>query len=172
MINIEKIKPKVKGESDKYSWNLYNFLQRKFKGDIGRYVQKQLEIHWLHNSRWDGSFLEFNPEDIRVNQLLIIPLGKNHGRSFFELSTILREGKATEFSLPYSWETTDITKWFTETYIRDGRCIFDRNHNSWLRNTENRFTYVNNTRKCNWCGEWHKKEIHKQVKIERKEVWI
>jgi len=31
MIDINKIKPKIKGQSDKYSWNLYKFLNKQIK---------------------------------------------------------------------------------------------------------------------------------------------
>ncbi|MGG3890251.1 hypothetical protein [Metabacillus fastidiosus] len=174
MIDINKIKPKVKDESDKYSWNLYNFLNRLFnKSGVGKYYKKQLEIHWLHNSRWDGSYLEFNKDKLNLNQILILPSGKQHYRgTFYELSLIMGKGKATEFALPYSYETTDITEWFFNTYERDGRCIFDREHNGWWQGDKERFTYINNTRKCNWCGEWHKKEIKKVQVIKREETWV
>jgi hypothetical protein len=174
IIDLKEIKPKVKGESDKYSWNLYNFLNSLFKKrENGKYYKKQLEICWLHHSRFDGKWLDFNPDKLNIMQLIIVPLGVENGRSFYSLSSILREGKAVEFAIPWKKEgLTNITEWFFDTYEKDGRCIFDRNHNSWLLGSDNRFTYVNNTRKCNWCGEWYKKEIVKEVKIKRREIWV
>lgn len=172
-MDLTKIKPRVKSESDKYSWNFYRFLERITKGRDGKYIKNQLEIHWLHHSRLDGSFLEFNPNKLNTMQLIILPLGINNGRSFYSMSSIMREGRATEFALPWKKEElTNITDWFFDTYERDGRCIFDREHNGWWRGSDNRFTYINNTRRCNWCGEWHIKEIEKKVKIERKVKWI
>jgi len=172
-MDISNIKPKVNGQSDKYSWNLYNFLNKLYKKKVeGKYYEKQLEIHWLHNSRWDGSYLEFDKNNLNMNQMLILPLGKKHGRTFYSLSAVLGKGKATEFALPYSYELTDITDWFFETYIKDGRCIFDRTHNGWWQGAEDRYTYVNNTRKCNWCSQWHKKEIKKVQKITREVEWV
>ncbi|MGK4040826.1 hypothetical protein AB0Y20_00895 [Heyndrickxia oleronia] len=176
MIDLNEIKPKVKGESDKYSWNLYRFLNKLFKDkDEGKYIKNQLEIHWLTYSRWDGKYLEFDPDNLNrgMNQVLILPFGLEHGRSFYDLNTIMGKGRAELFHVPWRKDQlTNITDWFFSTYQKDGRCIFDRNHNKWWQGEANRFTYINNTRRCNWCGEWHKKEIHKEVKIERKVRWV
>jgi len=60
---------------------------------------------------------------------------------------------------------------FFKTYIKDGRCIFDREHNGWWKGGDNRFTYINSTRRCNWCGEWQRKRIEKEVKIKQRVVW-
>lgn len=174
MIDLKKIKPKVKGKSDKYSWNLYKFLHKLFSNkESGKYYKNQLQILWLHHSRFDGSYLEFDKNNLNLLQLIIMPLGKENGRSFYSMSSILTKGRSEEFALPWSLgKMTDITDWFFKTYEKDGRCIFDRKHTGWMIGTEDRFTYVNNTRKCNWCGQWHTKEIHKIVKIKREEVWL
>lgn len=175
MIDLNEIKPKVKSKSDKYSWNLYRFLNKLFKDkDEGKYIQKRLEIHWLHSSRLDGSYLEFNPDDLNIVQMIILPTGKGNSGSFYSMASILREGRAERFALPFKWEKemTNITDCFFDTYKRDGRCIFDRKHIGWMLGTEDRFTYVNNTRKCNWCNEWQHKEIVKEQSIKRNEVWV
>lgn len=178
MIDLNDIKPKVRNKSDKYSWYLYNFLNKLFKTkDIGKYYQNQMEIHWLHDSRWDGGWLDAptgkdQVKGLNLHQLLILPAGRKHGRTFYHISSILQKGKSEHFSLPSKWSTTDITDWFFENYKRDGRCVFDREHIDFMRGTENRFTYVNNTRRCNWCGEWHTKEIKKEVKIKRRVKWV
>lgn len=173
-MNLKLIKPKEKSKSDKYSWNLYRFLEKQVKQrEIGKYVQKQIKVYWLHRSWWDSSHLEFNPNNINsLNQVIISPFG-DKGSGYF-LSQVLRDGKKECYSLRvyHPDELLDITDWFFSTYEKDGRCIFDRKHNGWMQGTDNRFTYVNNTRKCNWCGQWHKKEIKKVVKIERKVQWI
>jgi hypothetical protein len=172
MFDINKIKPKVKGQSDKYSWNLYKFLHKQInQKEIGKYVLKQIKVYWLHHSRWDGEYLEFNPNELDIRQIIISPFGGT--RTGYFLSQILLEGKNECFALPYEDdELTDITEWFFKTYEKDGRCMFDREHNGWLLGDENRFTYVNNTRKCSWCGKWQHKEIKKVQTIKRKEVWV
>jgi hypothetical protein len=174
MIDLKEIKPKVKGKSDKYSWNLYRFLEKQVKQrDIGKYVLNQIKVYWIARDWWDGSYLEFDPLKIAYNnQVVISPFGGKLSGYF--LSHILRDGKNECYSLCVyrDDQLIDITDWFFKEYKKDGRCIFDRNHDRWLASTEGRYTYVNNTRKCNWCGQWHKKEIHKVVKIKREEVWI
>lgn len=166
-MNLNKIKPKLKGESDKYSWNLYKFLNTKMKE---KYLGSQIKIYWNHYSRWDGEHLPFTGDISNLMQLIISPAGnKSTG---YILSQILRDGKAEYFAIPRVWQnSTDITEWFFDTYENIGRCIFDPEHSRWMQYTDNRYTYINNTRKCNWCGQWHKKEIIKKVKIERIAVW-
>jgi len=172
MLDINKIKPKIKNQSDKYSWNLYNFLHKQVKQkEVGKYVPKQIKIYWLTHSRWDGKHMEFNPENLHLMQIIISPFG-NKGLGYF-MNTILTNGKAECFSLPWKdEELLDITDWFFDTYEQIGRCIFNLDHDGWLQGGINRFTYVNNTRKCNWCGKWQKKEIKKKVIIERIYNWV
>lgn len=176
MIDLKAIKPKERSKSDKYSWYLYQFLNKLFKEkEYGKYYQKQLEIHWLHESRWDGNWLDAPIDGIakfNLNQILIIPAGKKNDRSFYHMSAILQKGRSERFALPSQWTTTDITEWFFDNYKKDGRCVFDREHINFMQGADSRFTYVNNTRRCNWCGEWHKKEIKKEVKIKRRVQWV
>lgn len=176
MLDVDLYKPKIKGESDKYSWNLYKFLNKQVRQrDIGKYVKTQIRVFWLTHSRWDGRYVEFNPEKLHGGlnhmQIIISPFG-DRGSGYF-LSNILGNKKDECFSLS-SWakdEFIDITEWFFSTYEQDGRCTFDREHIGWWQGDKERFTYINNTRRCNWCGQWHMKEIHKSVKIEREVHW-
>lgn len=169
-MNIENIRPKVKNESDKYSWHLYKFLNRITKKN--KHIKDQLRIYWNHHSRWDGEYLPFNKELSNGLQVIIDPYG---GRSCgYFMNTVLLKGNCELFSLS-SWrkeDLLDITDWFFDTYEQIGRCIFDPDHNGWLQGADKRYTYVNNTRKCNWCGEWHHREIKKITTIKRKELWI
>lgn len=168
-MNLSKIKPKLKGESDKYSWNLYKFLNKISKD---KYINNQLRIYWNHHSRWDGAHLPFVGELSNTMQLIISPYG-DRGSGYF-MNTILHKGNCELFSLCV-WkheDLLDITDWFFDTYEKIGRCIFDPEHYKWMLGTENRFTYVNNTRRCNWCGQWQHKEIVKKTRIERREVWV
>gem|GEM_PF-6434809 len=107
---------------------------------------------------------------MQLNQIIISPFGGT--RTGYFLSQIMTQGRAERFALPWKDEEyMDITEWFFKTYEKDGRCIFDREHNKWFLGAENRFTYVNNTRRCNWCGKWQQKEIKKEQTIKQKEVW-
>lgn len=65
----------------------------------------------------------------------------------------------------------DITDLFWPEYERDGRCVIDRDHTGWFQNDGDRFTVIGNTRRCNWCGEWHERTLAKRTTIERREVW-
>jgi len=168
-MDLNKVKPKIKGESDKYSWNLYKFLSKITKD---KYIKNQLRIYWNHHSRWDGAYLPFIGDASNTMQLIISPYG-DKGSGYF-MNTVLQKGNCELFSLCV-WkheDLLDITDWFFDTYEKIGRCIFDPEHYKWMLGTDNRYTYVNNTRRCNWCGQWQHKEIVKKTRIERKEVWV
>lgn len=158
-----KIKPKVKGISDKYSWNLYKWLKKT--------KCKKLTVWFNTKSAWDGSKLEFDKNNIKIGQIWIgfVDKGWLHGSS---LNSILN-GNFQEWANPWMAKShIDITEWFWKEYIKDGRCIWDRNHDGWLAYDKNRFTYVNkNSRKCNWCGEWQHRKIEKETIIKRHEIW-
>ncbi|MWV44874.1 hypothetical protein GRF59_14730 [Paenibacillus sp. HJL G12] len=168
-MNLSKIKPKLKGESDKYSWNLYRFLNKIAKD---KYINNQLRIYWNHHSRWDGEHLPFTKDVSNLMQLIISPYGDKFTGYF--MNTVLQKGNCEFISLcPWKEEDLlDVTDWFFDTYEKIGRCIFDPEHNGWMLGTDSRYTYVNNTRKCNWCGQWHQKQIVKKTRIERKVEWV
>jgi hypothetical protein len=74
--------------------------------------------------------------------------------------------------MPYAEsEMIDITDWFFEEYEKRGRCLFYGHENTWLVGSENRYTIVNNTRKCNWCDEWQTSKVITTKKITRETVW-
>lgn len=167
-MDLNKIKPKIKAESDKYSWNLYKFLRKIHKD---KHVKNQMRIYWNHHSRIDGEWLPFTEKIPNTMQIVIAPYGDKSCGYF--MSSVLMKGNCELFSL-CAWKEDDfrdITDWFFKTYEDIGRCIFDGNHSGWLLGDENRFTYINNTRRCNWCGEWHHMEIHKETTIKRRKVW-
>ncbi|WEG18649.1 hypothetical protein PQ478_09220 [Alkalihalophilus pseudofirmus] len=175
--DLKLIKPKVKGESDKYSWNLYKYLHKiTSTRHEGKYIKNQLEVHWLRHSRFDGEHIEFDQHDLRhfmVGQVIIFPFGLGKSHLNF-MNSVLSKGRCENFANVWNKESfTDITDWFFETYLKDGRCIFDREHNMWMTNTDDRYYQINsNNRKCKWCGEHQHREIEKRVEINRIENWV
>lgn len=87
------------------------------------------------------------------------------------LSAILR-GDFHTGSFPVAIDSvTDITEEFWKQYKADGRCTFDRAHSVYFLNASDRFTVINQTRRCNWCGTWHTQTIEKVVEVKRVAVW-
>lgn len=167
-MNINQIKPKTKGKSDKYSWQLYEYLRRN------KYDITNTKVFFNTKSWFDGSKLEFDKSNLILRQIWI---GYDDDGWFDgnNLNTIISQSKEKYEIFANPWiknNYIDITNWFWNEYIIIGRCIWDREHNRRLLNDENRFTYVNNTRKCNWCGQWQHREIEKIVEIKREEKWV
>lgn len=167
---LKQIKPKIKNESDKYSWNLYKFLSIN-----------NCRVYWLEKGSISGEIVPFSErENVNISGHLVFGWGVRDGRTFDSYSgtrmgDILRKSNPTIWSfIMYNNEWfSDVTDWFIKEYIKDGRCIFDRKHHGWMRNTENRYIKVgNNSCKCRWCGQWFERKIEKRVTIERKELWL
>lgn len=178
-MNISLIKPKHNGKSDKYSWQLYQYIVKNFKHTKDL---KNIQVFFNNQDRFSGEKIAFNKDDIRLSQIVV---GTRHNTdrdkvvSGNNLSTIMGASKNKYTSWSYhpiaGWENEqfeDITVWFWDEYIKLGRCLFDKGHNGWWQGEEDRFIYVNNTRRCDWCGQWQEKKIDKVVKIERKIKWI
>lgn len=186
MLDIKQVKPKGK-QSDKYSIQLYRYLNRKeLKCDQVYYQSMHpVQIGCDENHEPITEYRE-GPFDINNFDLCDIFLSyqpacyveERDEISGTNLQTILGSRKDKYELYCYVCGLSprkylDISEVFWNEYIKRGRCIWDRKHNRCLQDDEDRFTYVgNNSRRCNWCGEWQHREIHKNVKIERKEIWI
>lgn len=175
-MNINSIKTKYKGESDKYSWQLYQYIIKNFK-----YIKdlSELQVFFNRKCRITGDDIIFDKNDISLMQIII---GKRHddeivsGSNLFSIMGDSRDKYQVYSHHPIAgWKSdqfVDITEWFWKEYVKLGRCLLDKGHDRWWMSEEDRFTYVNNTRRCNWCGQWQEKKVNKVVKIERKTKWI
>lgn len=167
--DLNRIKPNNIKVSDKFSRKLYKQLK-----DISKEKYHNIKIYWNTSSRWDGSHMPF--ENVissdgftTLNQVMVSPDG-NKRTGYFLSSIITGNKKAERFALPHTWELIDITDWFFDTYEKIGRCMYSP-HNGWLAEDDGRFTYVNNTRKCNYCGEWQQRHVEKVQTIKRVSSW-
>ncbi|MET3658469.1 hypothetical protein [Sporosarcina psychrophila] len=136
-------------------------------------AQANIRIYFITWSKWDGSHSGFDENiPLGIGQIAISPRwGRTAG---FFLDSIMGGRGATEFSLSvyHDEELVDITEWFFERYERMGRCIFwGHGTRTWLVGDKKRYTVINNTRRCDWCGTWQKREVVTKKTIERIETW-
>ena len=142
---LKSIEPTVRGESEKYSWNLYSYMREYTGFSLGAFKSIQGDI--------------------------IIGHQYHDGVSGKELMSILRESRrGTEFWFDDYWKLKEDESFFNE-YQRIGRCLMIPHDYQWYIGEEHRFTRIGNTRRCNWCGKWEHMTIHKKTKITREEVW-
>lgn len=143
---LESIKPKVKGESDKYSWNMYRFLKRHKLENIFGVMSK------------DG---------------MMVGTVDSEGLSGCLVRSIISSGYRLpiEFWFDKSIFGLRIMPLYLEEYQRVGRCLMLDHDEPWISGDDNRFRTIGNTRRCNWCGKWQHRTIKKIVKLTRKEVW-
>lgn len=161
MINAELFRPKVRGESDKFSWGIYRFLK------------KHPGIRIMYYSKNDmGEDEPFDPKKSqRPRKIFML----HSGSAMIGISVSqAMDGKLHEYAFSV-WDCkkfVDITDWFFKEYAMIGRCLFDREHFGWWWGDGQRFTHINkHSRRCNWCGEWQHRTIKKVVQIKRCEVW-
>jgi len=148
---LNKIKPKIKGVSDKYTWNLYKILSK--------YKNKNIEIYYRNICEYQDRELNFPQDDLSPNNVILSTRETKDDLIGDKLMITMREGKFTEFWLNnYKHNHYKITDDFFNTYFKIGRCLLDPLHYDFMRNSEDRFNENENTRICNWCGM-------KQVKV-------
>lgn len=141
---LKSVQPKTRRESDKYSWNIYRYLKKHLGRDV-----KVFE----------------NPRGVKV-------IGEEFldGISGDGLDSLIRSLRAQEFWFDINWNLKEQKGWLEE-YQRVGRCLLLPHDYLWYEGEDTRFTYVNNTRKCNWCGKWQHMNLHKIVKVKLEKVW-
>lgn len=138
---LKSVRPEIDGKSDKYSWNIYRYLKKNLKGNVEVFSDGTQAII---GESYQGE----------VIGVPLLSLMKNFSSSNY----------------CFSWHLTELPK-FLNDYQRIGRCLLIPHDHPWYEGEDKRFTYVNNTRRCNWCGQWQHKEIHKVVKREIREEW-
>lgn len=163
----ESIKPAVKGESDKFSWRLY---QRALK----RGRERVFICAW--NNLYGVPFipdLDALKAGCKKQRNQIVLGDAMHEGGWFHgmtIQSITRKGTRVDEAFAYSpaFETRnwlDITDWFWEAYLARGRCIFHGDYaHSWLQINRN-------ARKCAYCGQHQRRTVVTKKTIERREVW-
>lgn len=159
---LPQIKPKIDKESDKYSWQLYQFVKRKRYMNV--YVNKE-----DHNN---GQLDKCTQRDIIIGSKL-----SEHNKAVNgnHLSKILSPDRDKYSEWHYldkrlGWDLIDITDEFWDKYISDGRCTLDREHRGCWIGGDHRYSIMDEeTRKCNWCGKVFKKHFYTETIT--KEKW-
>jgi len=142
-MNINDIKPKTQGKSDKYSWNLYAYL-KKNRG--------------THRILWDNS------KDKQLNPMYIYVLQGTIGRSLQSIMWNVRGDTYCYSAFPLD-TYADITDTFWESYVAKGRCVFLSHSHPWIQGDEHRYTMLDDdTKVCQWCGEVLRKRVETVVK--------
>lgn len=159
-MDLKLIKPKVKGKSDKYSWNLHKYLSNNKGSKV--YYRKINSFSERENLYHSNTLTKYD---------VLIGTPHREGIIGASLLEILRKPpKMKYFFINAFNDYQEITDEFFKDYVEIGRCLFDSEHNGWMTGDENRFTYQNdNERICSWCKLRQQKEI-KQV-IKEYEVW-
>lgn len=156
--------------SDKYSINLYRFVRKN------SWLRGVFASQW---SQWDGSFVEFDRENVRLSEVYIGCRDDDGWLTGASLSSILCGGSGylqaacfmpSKNNTFYSnmIETTD---WFWPEYQRIGRSLWDLQGKLHMLDDDDRWAYVGATRRDNWSGRWQKRQIVKEQKTHRHEVW-
>lgn len=164
----ETIKPAVKGKSDKFSWRLY---QRALKRGRER----------IYIAAWNniiGETFEPDFEALKAGcrkQLAWLMIGEQvHPDGFVSaarIQSVTRKGCGAIGELwsfgpghrPEKW--LDITEWFWDAYLRQGRCIIHGDYaHSWLQINRN-------ARNCAYCGKHQRRQVLTFKEIKRQDFW-
>lgn len=149
---LQSIKPKKRGVSDKYVWNIYRFFKENGLNDI----------HIFKTIDGNNIYFVYGNGNVGANMWTVLRTGSFGKIELFSFMLFNFKNK-----LAYE----EITEEFFKNYKKLGRCYFDPLHR-WWGNGNNRFTVINkNSMRCNWCGQWLHRKIEKVVTIKRKKIW-
>lgn len=165
---LESIKPEEKGQSDKFSWRIY---QRALKNGRER----------VYVSAWNNITGEVITPDLEAlkagdrKQQCWLMIGREimddgwfHGA---KLQSVTRKGMQKvdgSFAFGPGFNTSawlDVTEWFWSAYQTQGRCIVhgDYAHN-WI-------SINSNARKCAYCGKHERRTVATKKITKRVESW-
>jgi hypothetical protein len=158
------IRPAINGQSDKFSWRLY---QRALKRGRERvYISAWNQITGAIQPNLEG--LKAGDRQ-QIGSLMIggaIEGGWFHGKRLLEVT---RPGASLQdFAYGPNFETAnwlDVTDWFWREYLVRGRCIIHgESVHEWVA--------INaNARKCAYCGHHQRRTVRTVRKVERVERW-
>lgn len=187
-MNIKSIKPKQRGISDKFSWQLYYYIKKHHKNaksllDIKVYYNLSEKVYDENYENYEIKHNEFDKNNLIRSNIHIGDMRKEKYEEGYltwyygnKLNGIIGTSKEkyTKFANPW-WsknKVIDITEWFWSEYLKLGRCLFTP-HDSWYKDYNNtRWTYINkNSRRCNWCGQYQRRFIETEKITMRNEVW-
>jgi len=137
------------GHCNKFSPNLYNFLNNKNK---------------LKKRNRDISFFRDETKQLYVGYK--DECGDLIGA---RVSRILAVGSKAEIYCYVDSKFTEDKK-FANNYRRKGRCAIDTKHTTIFVGDEQRFSHYGDKRVCNWCGEVHKK--HEEIETRKRTTWV
>lgn len=158
-----KIKPAKKNESDKYSWQLFQFVSKHKNLAERVFVQKR-----DYNPK--GEISKANTSDIIIGSYWADD-DSMCGNSLGNIISPSRDKYQRNCYLNkrLGWDLVERTDEFWQGYIDIGRCFLDKEHRYCF--TGNRWDYIDSdNRVCKWCG--HKQHIERYTFTEERERWI
>ena len=177
--NLKEIKPKNLKISDKYSANLYKYLNKTKhyhvyvnlnEGSFEEPKMKELDWNNLHkyNIYIGSEIMEdtYTSNDGKKSVDFGQVIAKNL-RSILCGRKLYQDGCYCAFGKTYvKRDFKEITDEFWKRYKEIGRCLFINHNETFIAGKENRYTYLNDrTRICNWCGKKQHKHIERETKI-------
>lgn len=160
---FKQFAPAKRGESDKFSWNLYRWL-REYSRRYGRRVSAMPPriIQAPDTSRYLIGFFDDDGWFVgeKIVRVLVGPMSAR--------APVL---ECCAFSPELIEKHKDVTDLFWSEYARIGRCLFDIDHEDFMLYTDDRYRSVNPYhRECKWCGRTQL--LTERAVTKTRQVWI
>lgn len=157
----ETIRPAVNGQSEKFSWRLYQRALKKGREQVYLMAWNVIDGYRAPSL---GDLEAGNTPAYQI-AIGVKADGWFHGNNIRNICTPGSARHDWAYSPAHHVdEWIEITDWFWENYLRVGRCLFWKYEHNWI-------AINRNARKCAHCGEHQRRSIRTKRVIERKEIW-
>lgn len=173
-VDINLVTPAIPKQSDKFSWNLSQWLRSADAHRLDRHPGG-LRVICTQRSVATGEAHPFVKDASARGDIFIgtIYEGWVHGS---RLVDILQGRITTAAFLPRQdgycdpSNAIDITEWFWTEYVRIGRCLFDHDHGNFIQDADGRYEVHSDREKtCHWCGA--RLELHHETVTNTIDQW-
>ena len=160
-MGIQQFKPDGTG---KYSQNLFKWLTKNPRHRQVFQTTSMFGCKVFHET--------WRLRDITIGQIRdgsVYVSGRNLGDITAKVRGVMSMNYAYTKGI---WQLKEITDEFWAAYLQKGRCVWDAEHGMYMQNDENRYSYEDGFRVCNWCGAVHEAKRETTVEVKTREFWV
>lgn len=164
---VNEIDP-YKGIPGKYSLYTHEFFLHLL--DERPKLFKNINVYWYPLNRMLGKSVSFeNRNEIILPHVIFAGMNDRRMIGTSWESIVQADYRLRRYDVNEMKKLEVITDWFTEQYVKIGKCLYDPMHHDFMVDSKKRYSVIDeNKRQCKYCG----KIFEKRSNVGSKEVWF